>query len=422
MFWNNTPDNNIHELCWDQEYWEWSSLKIPEWLRVKIYHTMFETPASEEIRETQKNLHTLWSNVLENFLWVECKIESNSEILSDIFYREIVRSIVFGLKESHFTLDSLDFWDPEFLNTILISSFQSLLQQNPDEFERLKNLGAVEQKMKVWKIVINYSNVFWYFETSWWEDLQNNILEVTQDSLVLREWTLSEFIENEWIPVSTQRVLYKLLREKGNFHNLHQDDWEKVLSNFKNLVHFIVAVESFWGQYIENNEWSSGKWPFQYLDGFKNGEVTLVSGQPAFSRENQNFSPFDTALRRSMRYYSWGASDYYNYGKYSDQIPAWIIEAYENQPNISPLDLSHEESLNLWVIDIFSRESSYEYLAEILIYGNAESMKELYNRIHHTQPNEQVNTNVARNFEIFSQRFIALPEDIYTFTGESTEI
>lgn len=214
MFWNNTPDNNIHELCWDQEYWEWSSLKIPEWLRVKIYHTMFETPASEEIRETQKNLHTLWSNVLENFLWVECKIESNSEILSDIFYREIVRSIVFGLKESHFTLDSLDFWDPEFLNTILISSFQSLLQQNPDEFERLKNLGAVEQKMKVWKIVINYSNVFWYFETSWWEDLQNNILEVTQDSLVLREWTLSEFIENEWIPVSTQRVLYKLLRKR----------------------------------------------------------------------------------------------------------------------------------------------------------------------------------------------------------------
>jgi len=66
----------------------------------------------------------------------------------------------------------------------------------------------------------------------------------------------------------------------------------------------------------------------------------------AFDRSMQVFSPFDTALNRVQNFYN---------NMHREYIPDWIDINWARQDDISPLDLSWEQSINLWLIDSFTR-------------------------------------------------------------------
>lgn len=260
-----------------------------------------------------------------------------------------------------------------------------------------------------------------------------------QENIVIdtsHQETLTEFLDENWIPESSKEIIRWLFEKYGAFsEDTSEEDFWKIYHNLWVLVKFIVAVESSWGMNIRNSQWSSAKWPFQYLDWYINWVPTTVLvtdkddnpildenwneiRRSKYNRETWDYSPFDTALRRNMEYYASQSpgyeNDYYNYNKYLEYIPSWIINSYENQPELSPLDLSWEESINMWLVDSFCRWKTQEYMSGIILEWDAWDMKRFYNKIHHTAPDKRVSENVQRHFEIFANNLTPIDNFIFS--------
>jgi hypothetical protein len=241
-----------------------------------------------------------------------------------------------------------------------------------------------------------------------------------------REW-INDWLEFEWLPESTKEIIIWLFQ--SHQIDIKDKNIETISKNMKDLLEFIFYIESHGWKNVENLL-SSAKSPAQWLDWFKDWKPTMTTVQDehwnsqsirAFDRSDYRFSPFDTALRRNMRFYAeqspeynFETWDYYNYSKYT-KIPTWIIDFYEWQPILSPLDLSKQQVINLLVIDLFMNEK-YDmktYIKKILLEWNKLEMIRLYASVHHTNA---VNHKATRDTIIgAAYSFLGVPYETRVF-------
>lgn len=421
--------------CWgfdktSNEFWDFL---LPEWLTLSILQKSQNWLI--DLRES-----VIVRNQFRTYLASIMEFENVSQELKHEIYERIIDT-------------NLDIWDE---NGDSEWSHEYLLNFHESEFMELIIYDAISNFLNNWWTLpdndlfsidsIDYS--FRYFvpdDSSLFPVTENENQTTDVNGLVQSDSsfevdqnydTLTEFLDENWIPESSKEIIRWLFEKYWAFsENISEEDLWNLHQNLWVLIKFIVAVESSWGRNIINTEWSSAKWPFQYLDWYINWTPTTVlakdeNGNPVFDenwneirvrkydRETWDYSPFDTALRRNMEYYASQApdyaNDYYNYSKYSEYIPEWVIESYENQPELSPLDLSWEESINMWLVDSFCRSKTQEYMSGIILHWNASDMKRFYNRIHHTSPDAAVNTNVQNHFDIFASQLSPVTNLIFS--------
>jgi len=155
-----------------------------------------------------------------------------------------------------------------------------------------------------------------------------------------------------------------------------------------------MNIESYWGKNVENNK-SSAKWPLQWIDWFKNWKK-----HKNFSRkgENAKYSPFETALRRTDRFYNnW---EYTNFK--SKSTPLYIKSAWENDWKLNLENFWTDKQISLWFIDVIMRPwKAKEYLMWVMLW-NTWSMKKLYENIHHTYSKKWSKTKEVVNKNLIS--------------------
>ncbi len=422
--------------CWEFDktsnvFWDF---KLPEWLTLSILQKSQNWLI--DLRES-----VIVRNQFKTYLASIMKFENVSQELKHEIYDYIIDS-------------NLENWDE---NRILEENQEYLVNFQESEFMEPVIYDAISNFLDNWWILpdekefmidgINY-NYTYFIPQETVEPVTNNnenqsdtfidtsITAVSENQENQNQETLTDFLDENWIPESSKEIIRWLFEKHWAFSEVvsEEDIWN-LYQNLWVLIKFIVAVESYWGKNIINDEWSSAKCPFQYLDWYINWVPTTIlvkdeNGDPVldenwnetrvrkYNRETWDYSPFDTALRRNMEYYASQApgyaNDYYNYSKYSEYIPEWVIESYENQPELSPLDLSWEESINMWLVDSFCRSKTQEYMSGIILHWDASDMKRFYNRIHHTSPDAAVNENVQQHFDTFAADLVPITNLIFS--------
>ena len=212
--------------------------------------------------------------------------------------------------------------------------------------------------------------------------------------------TMGEFIK-ETLPQSVNGILRNIIKRKQLDKGLDDDQLNIMEANFRVLIEFIIYIESSGGISLINLEWSSGKSAFQWLDGFIDMKATLnqKTWERAYDRRKGLYSPYDSALRRSAQYYSW---KWYEaelvYG--SRTVPTWIVEKYLEQPFMSPLSLTNEQALILFLTSNFGN-NHYRIFTSVLRDWSQEAMAEFYRDIHHTKTTQDEEDTIERGLKKF---------------------
>ena len=367
-------------------------VEIPQWI---------QEMHNDIIIWVREDLGWLLERVKENFIRSQIRIHSWNIVLDQLIYEEISEQIYQTLLRANNYLQL----DRYFIDETILVTLERLKQVNLLEYQEVKNNGGM---IIIWNHEVNIQDYFLH------DTIENS--EISE--------SLIDFIRQNWIPDSSSDILFTTISTGWIIaENISVEDWEIMLSNLQVFIEFIVQVESFWWQNIQNNQWSSAKWPFQYLDWFINWEPTLIPKIDdnweivkddtwntvmirAFNRNEWDFSPFDTALRRTRRYY-----DSY----WAEWVPDWVNKAWNNQPEFSPLNLSWEQSINLWIIDSFTRWNGVtDYLRDVVIHWHWQAMQDFYYNIHHTNPTNAVRRNVDRHLSSHLARLQPTKSLIYT--------
>lgn len=134
---------------------------------------------------------------------------------------------------------------------------------------------------------------------------------------------------------------------------------------------------------------SSAKWPFQWIDWYK-----WKTKSKKFNRQEGNFSPFETWLRRTDSFYNnWVFTNFK-----SENTPEYIKTAWNNNWKLDLKNFNSDKQLDLWFIDLLMRWKKWrEYMMWIMVW-NYYYAKKSYENIHHTRPNrilkKQINNNI----------------------------
>lgn len=395
--WDICSKNGLSENFQDDR------LQIPEWIQ-KIQRDV--------ILWVKEDLEWLLEGIKMNFIRSQIRVDSWNWVLDELIYQEILSQVHRTLLQGKDTI----VLDEYFIDETIHIALEKLEHLNKHEHEEVRNNGRI---LVIWNQEVNIQD---YISDST-EEVESDLEAETGETLI-------DFLKQNWVPESSSEILFIILSTGWFFaDDMSDTDRSIMISNLQVFIEFIVQIESFWWKNIKNNEWitdnwpsSSAKWPFQYLDWYINREPTLIPKREnwriirdeewntvmvrAFDRQEWRFSPFDTALNRVRRYYN---------THWADGVPSWVEEAWNNQPDFSPLDLTWEQSINLWIIDSFTRGSwALNYLSNIITRWDSGAMSSFYNNIHHTRPSDAVRRNVRRHFGSHAERLRATERVVYT--------
>ncbi len=249
-----------------------------------------------------------------------------------------------------------------------------------------------ETTIPVWTLVYKKWNKIYLWEP---DDISNQVAQVerketkTWVSLLLdkqekRLWdnfNYVSFIREHWLTSDIQEVALKLIEKNLGCKNIPRS---VLLKNIKTFVAFTTDMETDWKN-VNNTEWSSAKWYFQYLN--KN-----------WNRYKWRFTSFETALRNCYMFYTW--KKYPPIKKYSnDNLPDWVKTAY-NTVWFDPKKLSAEQQSILFLINTFYKWWTNKHLKNMLTNWNQYAMRTLYEKYHHTRSKwatkARVNNKIAK--------------------------
>lgn len=208
----------------------------------------------------------------------------------------------------------------------------------------------------------------------------------------------SDVLVKEWFDVETLNLVENIIetRLKGKKVYTHgvefefteefiEKNRERFLNNLLAYVIFLLELESYWWYKYAENENSSAKWPFQWLDGYKNGKKYNM-----YDRSIWAFTPFETALRRTDMFYNdWKFTNFK-----SEKTPQYIKDAWNNDWILDLDSFTPDRQLNLLITDLIMRKwNTDEYFAWILLW-NYYAAKKIYSKIHHTAPNSELEEKI----------------------------
>jgi hypothetical protein len=106
-------------------------------------------------------------------------------------------------------------------------------------------------------------------------------------------------------------------------------------------------------------------------------------------------SSFITKLNRVNRYYKeekpkWFNLIYENVKK-NEKLKPWD----ESELIVSPLDLTAEQSIILWMVDLFETPGTNIHIKQVLMW-NQWSMRRIYEDIHHTSTKKITNKKTEK--------------------------
>lgn len=244
---------------------------------------------------------------------------------------------------------------------------------------------------------------------------------------------LIEYISKNWLPKESEKILKTLIT--SNIKWLSLTEWGKrihfteefirkhekeLIHNMKIAITIILWIESKWKN-INNYNWSSAKWYYQFMTGNFNRYSRNSLEQ---RRKSGDFCSYETALRRAyMKIAGFNNKDKmympttkllqvdklknYDENRHKD-VPEWIINAYNSTP-LDPKNLNYEQQTSLFLYDIFENKKSYknrllhnvnsDEIIWLVLLWNSRWIKQLYNIFHHTAPDAPTSeeTNSAMN-------------------------
>ncbi|ATU05136.1 hypothetical protein BKN14_01615 [Candidatus Gracilibacteria bacterium HOT-871] len=188
---------------------------------------------------------------------------------------------------------------------------------------------------------------------------------------------LGEYLDKNGLSISTKLILQDILFKSGiDYQTLSKEERKIIENNLITFLKYVTYIESFGGKYVENNQGSTAKGPFQILDGYKNSRrLSNYSGD--------NYTTFELYLRRYIKYSNNSISPY---TKASGE-PDWVQKALNSKGKISPNDLTQEQSINLFLVGTFLGENdkNAKLLSKAIVLGDKKAVEKLYNK-HHTNP------------------------------------
>lgn len=214
-------------------------------------------------------------------------------------------------------------------------------------------------------------------------------LEWEENRNTFRLW---KHLEKKWLPESSLILMKDLMRRYMSIQENKLPNDKILESRINIMIRFILDIESSgWKLNTWNTQWSSAKWPFQFIDWFDaNWKITQIKIKRKWkeslwinshNRNKSNYSPFDIWLRSYIKYITWDTGAAINLS--DNRIPKHILIAYENPWTITPIDFSAEQSINFWLVNIFNERWSNSALNKLLIDWDSNAMKILYIKHHH---------------------------------------
>lgn len=244
---------------------------------------------------------------------------------------------------------------------------------------------SVEWLLKKNSVIKNTSTAFHLLNTV--EDIKYTKKEYINKKVYNYD-KYSNLLKFEWLDVENKKVLIDIIN-RFYLNKTINIDWknikltktflnnnmEWILNNLKTILVIFMWIESWWGKRYLENPTSSAKWILQWIDWYKNWEKNRT-----FSRKRWNYSPFETALRRTDMYYN-GKFTYFN----SSKTPDYIKKAWNNWWKLNLKTFSNEKQISLWMIDLVMRWKTAQNLFIKALFWNKIAARSIYDDIHHTQ-------------------------------------
>lgn len=205
--------------------------------------------------------------------------------------------------------------------------------------------------------------------------------------------TVSEYLDvkkiDNWLDFTTKVILQDIFtKAQIDYMKFDIEQRKNIQENLINFIKYVVYIESSGWQYVENNV-SSAKWPFQILDWYKNW--TKVSWEW--------FSTFESWLRTYIKYVNNVKFPTNNLSS----TPDFVEKSMNSEWKISPLDLTQEQSINLFLVwqFLWDDKEKAEKLMKIILLWNTEEARKFYFEDHHTNPDENTKILEEKSAEIY---------------------
>ncbi|MDD3646059.1 MAG: hypothetical protein PHH06_01470 [Candidatus Gracilibacteria bacterium] len=195
-----------------------------------------------------------------------------------------------------------------------------------------------------------------------------------------------EYLEKVGLTGNALEIGITLIYKSGI--DINKSNRDIIIRRLSLLVNFIIEVES--DRKNKSNKWSSAKGYFQYLNG------------DGGDRKKGEYSSFESGLRRAYIYYTDSINvptTRFN----NTKVPKWVETAY-NKPGYDPRDLTAEQQVSLFLIDIFNKPGTSKHIENILINGNLWSLRRLYEDNHHTSKDRHTTPETEKRLN----KYIAL--------------
>lgn len=208
--------------------------------------------------------------------------------------------------------------------------------------------------------------------------------------------TTSEFLELHGFSKQTEIIISDLFWEENmDFSKLTRKQKIMIFLNLENLIKYITYIESEWGKFVNNISGSSAKWPFQIIDWHINWKKRTMYVQ-------WKYTTFEIWLRRAQQYFWWNLET----NIISENTPEWIKKAILEK-NILPNDLTHNQTIDLFLIWSFygsSNKKNRADLVKVLIEWDFKAAERIYSR-HHSNPDSATLALMKRTKKIFEKDF-----------------
>ncbi len=408
LLWDKTKSslNKLFEEYTDSVIWENNFEDIGnnlengrekfDFFRDKVKQNIDIKTNIESLYETENIKHFIDQFTLEyiNFL------DKNYEKAYEFFKKNGFKNLLLDDKELNYILYNIvsDFIDKksEFNNQIefnikgnkttiinILDYRINIISKRNIEKQKEEIRKNKKEKLNLWLLLIN-----WNFEDKDikriksilstdiedYDDLKIKYIKdvllkeqlITKERLLLlmenenKNFNYLDFLENFHLTNKVEKVALDLIESKW----IEIKDKEVILNNLRSFLMFFIDMESD-GYNVENFNNSWAEWYFQFK--WNNGDFKSA------------YSSFETALRRTSKYYT-------NSFWIKKWNPDWVLKAWENRGEFTPIQLSAEEQTILFLCDIFNRNNSEvkAHLENILINWNQWSIKQLYKEEHHT--------------------------------------
>lgn len=350
----NKYTNNIEKYLNGLTYEELTTLDIDSYMKNKEEYLV----ELDKINWTLRNIIYFLSDA-----WT--KIE-------DIFYNNLSEKFLTnmdGLK--NYWISSIE---------ILLKETSILIKNTIEKkkWDKIKNL-AIELNYG-WKYIYSLEELY----NSWKDEIiYSDVLEEywlpPESSKIIMEG-IYKYLENKTVTINKKKITFteSFIKENEDFF----------MENLKDFMIYVMRIESYWWKLdVKNKKWSSAKWPLQWIDWWKNWKK-----HSKYNRKKWNYSPFETALRRTdMFYNNWDFSNFQ-----SNKTPDYIKQAWSNNWKLNLDDFWVDKQISLWFTDLIMRDwKAKEYLMWVLL-KNKWSFKKLYEKIHHTDSKWQTKINATK--------------------------